>query len=333
MGKTNLLDSIYYLCMCKSHFGTKDAFVLQHEAAFFRLEGHFEKEKKHSKVVAKVIPREKKEIELNGSIYEKLADHIGFFPVVMITPFDAELALEGSEVRRKFLDNTLSQIDAEYLRALLKYNRILRQRNAVLKQFGNTRQIDHKLLDIFDEQMLESTHLIHQKRAAFSEHFIPVFQEYYKLISGNQESVTYTYHSQLSKGNLRDLLRENRQKDVVLQRSNIGIHKDDLIFKIKNFPLKKFASQGQLKSFILALKLAQYELLKKEKNCSPILLLDDIFDKLDKKRVEQLLQLLFEKDFGQIFFTDTHETRLIELLTPLQTDFKQFVIKNGALAN
>ncbi len=329
MGKTNLLDAVYYLCMCKSHFGTKDAFVLRHKAPFTRLEGHFRKGKKRFKTVAKIIPKEKKEMELNGSVYNKLADHIGTFPVVMITPFDIELALSGSEVRRKFLDNTLSQIDAGYLTALIKYNRILRQRNAALKKLGATLQTDPKLLDTFDEQMEAPAQLIHQKRAEFSDHFIPVFQEYYQLISDNQESVAYTYRSQLSEDSLRNLLQESRQKDLILQRSSTGIHKDDLLFKIESFPLKKFASQGQLKSYILALKLAQYELVKKEKTCSPILLLDDIFDKLDRKRVAQLLKLLFEKDFGQIFFTDTHETRLTEMLKQLRVSFRRFVIKNG----
>ncbi|MFK7978527.1 MAG: DNA replication/repair protein RecF [Saprospiraceae bacterium] len=331
MGKTNLLDAVYYLCMCKSHFGISDSYIKKHETTFFRLEGQFKKGKKRFKTVAKVIPKEKKTIELNDVAYTKLAEHIGQFPVVMITPFDAELALEGSEVRRKFLDNTLSQIDAEYLSALIQYNRLLKQRNATLKKFAETRKINEGLLTIFDEQMEAPAQLIHQKRKAFSAQFIPIFQAFYKTISNDQETVNYTYRSHLNENEFLRLLKENRPKDLILQRSTVGIHKDDLTFKIENFPLKKYASQGQMKSFILALKLAQYELLRREKEIAPLLLLDDIFDKLDKQRVTQLLELLFEKDFGQIFFTDTHENRLSDILTKLDTPFKRFIINFGEL--
>ncbi len=329
MGKTNMLDAIYYLCMCKSHFGVSDSYIKKHKEPFFRVEGHFKKGSKNYQTVAKVIPKEKKTFELNKVPYDTLAEHIGLFPVVMITPFDVELALEGSEVRRKFLDNTLSQLDSTYLKALIQYNRLLKQRNATLKQFGENRKVEHSLLDIFDEQMEAPAVLIHEKRKAFSDLFIPIFQEFYKIISNDQESVNYTYRSHLNDNTLVDLLKENRQKDIILQRSTIGIHKDDLIFKIEDFPLKKYASQGQTKSFILALKLAQYELLRKQKDCSPLLLLDDIFDKLDKQRVTQLLQLLFEKDFGQIFFSDTHENRLSDILTNFNKDFKRFILEEG----
>jgi len=329
MGKTNLLDAVYYLCMCKSHFGVRDSYLKKHETAFFRLEGQFKKARKTYKIVAKVIPKEKKVMELNAVAYDRLAEHIGQFPVVMITPFDSELALEGSEVRRKFLDNTLSQIDSDYLNALIQYNRLLKQRNATLKKFAETRKIDEGLLVIFDEQMDVPAQLIYQKRKAFSEQFIPIFQEFYKITSNGQETVNYTYRSHLNEGEFLPLLKENRPKDLILQRSTVGIHKDDLTFKIEKFPLKKFASQGQTKSFILALKLAQYELLRSKKNIAPILLLDDIFDKLDKQRVTQLLELLFAKDFGQIFFTDTHKNRLSDILTKLDTDFKRFIINFG----
>jgi len=305
MGKTNLLDAVYYLCMCKSHFGVRDSNIKKHETTFFRLEGQFKKGKKSFKTVAKVIPKEKKIIELNKIAYDKLAEHIGQFPVVMITPFDA----------------------------LIQYNRLLKQRNATLKKFAETRKIDEGLLTIFDEQMKQPAQLIHQKRKAFSVAFIPVFQAFYKIISNDQETVNYTYRSHLNEHEFLALVKENRPKDLILQRSTVGIHKDDLIFKIEGFPLKKYASQGQTKSFILALKLAQYELLRKEKDIAPLLLLDDIFDKLDKQRVTQLLELLFEKEFGQIFFTDTHENRLSDILTKLDTDFKRFIVNFGEIAN
>lgn len=329
MGKTNLLDAVYYLCMCKSHFGVSDTVVKQHETSFFRLEGVFVKEKKSFQTVAKVIPKEKKEFECGGVIYEKLADHIGTFPVVMITPFDIELVLEGSEVRRKFMDNTLSQLDPAYLKALMLYNRILRQRNAALKKFGESGSVDHKLLDIFDQQLVAPARLIHEKRKNFCQQFIPLFSQYYKIISNDQEKVDFAYRSALNEKEIEVLLTENRSKDLILQRTSAGLHRDDLNFRIAGYPLKKYASQGQSKSFILSLKLAQYELLKKEKACQPLLLLDDIFDKLDSERVRQLVALLFEKKIGQIFFTDTHENRLADILTRFEVDFRRFIINFG----
>jgi len=330
MGKTNLLDAIYYLCMCKSNFGIADRLIVQDTTEFFRIEGQFLKEKKPFKVVAKVQPRKKKEIELNGVVHPKLAEHIGLFPVVMITPFDIELAMDGSEVRRKFLDNSLAQIDRVYLNALLQYNRLLRQRNAALKSFSRG-NVDHALLDTLDEQMLTPATTIIEKRTAFCTDFLPIFQDYYKTISNEQEVVDCQYRSQLLSQDLKELLYQNREKDIYLQRSTVGIHKDDLVFLIKEKPLKKFASQGQLKSFILALKLAQYHLVKVRKGNLPILLLDDIFDKLDNNRVQQLLSLLFERNFGQIFFTDTHEKRLLELLQPFGLDPKRFIVKDGVV--
>jgi len=330
MGKTNLLDAIYYLCMCKSNFGITDRLVVKDSTNFFRVEGTFSKEKKNYKVVAKVQPKSKKEIEINGAIHSKLADHIGLFPVVMITPFDIELAMDGSEVRRKFLDNSLAQIDRVYLTALLQYNRILRQRNATLKS-ANGGNIDYALLDTLDEQLLNPTAIITQKRKTFCESFLPVFQKYYKIISNEQEPVDCVYRSQLIGQELSVLLQQHRERDVYLQRSTVGVHKDDLIFTIKEKPLKKFASQGQLKSYILALKLAQYHLVKSRKDSLPILLLDDIFDKLDNNRVQQLLTLLFSNNFGQIFFTDTHEERLLDLLQPYGVSSKRFIIEEGVV--
>jgi len=328
MGKTNLLDAIYYLCMCKSQFGIADRLIVQESKEFFRLTGAFKKEEKSYTVTAKVLPRQLKEISLNGVAHAKLADHIGLFPVIMITPFDIDLAMEGSETRRRFLDNTLSQINREYLAALLKYNRILRQRNAALKSF-HERMVNHTLLDSLDKQLLEPAQFIHESRVIFIESFLPVFKKYYQIIAKGQEEVNCLYKSQLKEQTLGELLAENREKDMLLQRSTVGIHKDDLQFKLKEHSVKKFASQGQLKSFILALKLAQYDFVKNSKKIPPLLLLDDIFDKLDEQRVQQLLILLFERDFGQIFFTDTQENRLVSLLQPYSQDICQLVIRNG----
>lgn len=331
MGKTNLLDAVYYLCMCKSHFGLNDSLVRKHGEDFFRLEGNFVKEEKKEKVVAKVIPRKKKAFERNDAQYDRLMDHIGLLPVVMVAPDDTAIAREGSEERRRFLDNTLSQLDRLYLRHLVKYNRLLQQRNALLKQFAAERRFDEKLLRIFDEQMLEPASYIVRTRQQFSDKFEPKLKENYRVISDKQEEVGCIYKSKLLTESFEDLLEAATEKDRILQRTTIGIHKDDLAFKISDYPLKNFASQGQLKSFILALKLAQYEFLRAEKGVAPLLLLDDIFDKLDNNRVRQLIKLILERNYGQTFITDTDERRLEEVLEGAGSDFKMFNVKNGEL--
>lgn len=331
MGKTNILDAIYYLCMCKSSVGLNDKNVVQREMAFFRLEGDFVLNDKAQEIVAKVSPGKKKEFEKAQKPYAKLLEHIGFLPVVMIVPDDTDLAKEGSEVRRRFLDNTLSQSDPQYLEYLLTYNRVLKQRNATLKQFAQQGGFDRILLETFDAQLLSPARYINQKRAAFIEQFTPVFEQYYGKISGERERVLCTYRSQLSDQDFGVLLKASIEKDRILQRTTVGIHKDDLRFFIDGFILKKFASQGQLKSFILALKLSQYEFLKQLKQKKPILLLDDIFDKLDRSRVEQLINLLIEGDFGQVFITDTYENRVEEIIQAYGSEFKKFVIENGVV--
>ncbi len=333
MGKTNLLEAVYYLCMCKCSSSINDRNVMERKADFFRLEGRFEILEKNQKVVAKVIPGKRKDFELNDVLYSKLLEHIGLIPVVMIVPDDTELAKEGSEIRRKFLDNTLSQSDSGYLEYLMVYNRVLKQRNAALKQFAQTRTYDQTLINTFDEQLIKPANYICEKRAAFIKSFSPVFENYYKSISGEQESVRCTYRSQLqdNEEDFRALLKSSNEKDRILQRTTCGIHKDDLRFFIDDFALKKFASQGQLKSFVLAMKLAQYDFLKQIKECKPLLLLDDIFDKLDRSRVEQLVRLLIEGDFGQIFITDTHEKRMEEIIKNFGTDYKKFIIEEGKI--
>ncbi len=329
MGKTNLLDAIYYLCMCKSSTSLNDRNVMKRQADFFRIEGQFIIEKKKHKIVAKVIPGKKKEFEKNAIPYKRLLEHIGLLPVVMIVPDDTELAKEGSEVRRKFLDNTLSQSNPQYLSQLIHYNRILKQRNSALKQFAQSQSFDQALIHTFDEQMTKPANFIAECRAAFVSEFSPVFEKFYKTISGGQECVRCDYKTQLFDIDFRKQLEENIGKDRILQRTTTGIHKDDLKFYINEFPLKKFASQGQLKSFVLAMKLAQYEFLKSIKNKSPILLLDDIFDKLDKNRVEHLISLLINGDFGQVFITDTHENRIQEIIEKFGSNFNKFVIESG----
>lgn len=330
MGKTNLLDAVYYLCMTKSHTALIDSSVIRHGAHFFRLEALFQKDGKRDKIVAKIIPRKKKAFERNDVPYPRLADHIGEYPVVIIAPNDTNIVLEGSEVRRRFLDNTLSQLDPIYLRSLLSYNKILEQRNALLKQFAERRSFNKNLLETYNTQLLEPAQLICNKRKDFIGTFCKVLQEIYEFISQQRETISCQYESKLLETPFATLLQASTEKDRALQRTTTGIHKDDLELKINGYPAKQFASQGQLKSLVLSLKLAQYEILRREKKMQPLLLLDDIFDKLDKTRVSHLLKLLLEKSFGQIFITDTDENRVTEIVAQLNTPYQKFQIDNGS---
>lgn len=335
MGKTNVLDAIYYLCMCKSHFKTSDRNIVRHETDFFRLEGNFvistsEKQPQIDKVVAKVQPRKRKDFERNQATYDRLSEHIGCFPVVMIAPDDTLMAMEGSEERRRFLDNTLCQLDNQYLSNLIHYNKVLSQRNKLLKQMAEARTFDEILVQSYDVQLCSPAIYIHQKRKEWMLAFEPIFKSYYAQISGNKEEVNCIYQSKLTDNDFAQLLADNIEKDRILQRTTVGVHKDDLKFIFNDVAVKQFASQGQLKSYILALKLAQYELLRQQKGMAPILLLDDIFDKLDENRVEQLLELLIhKKEFGQIFITDTHENRVTEIVKKFDIEHEKFVVEFG----
>lgn len=331
MGKTNFLDAIYYLCMTKSHFGLTDSYLVQHEQNFFRLQGDFNTPDRPKKIVAKYQLRKKKVFESNQVPYTRLADHIGELPIVMVAPDDSQLATEGSEIRRKFIDNTLSQIDSQYLRQLILYNKLLKQRNALLKKMAEEHTYDASLVSTYNQQMLKPAQFIFEKRKAFAEVLQPVFQLMYKYISKEAESVELSYKSPLQKKDMAQILRDNQEKDRLLQRTTSGIHRDDLTFEIGERPLKKFASQGQLKSYILALKLSQYEILREYKEVEPILLLDDIFDKLDQYRVYQLLELLITGQFGQVFLSDTNVNRVAKTLQKLKAVHKQFLVEEGTI--
>jgi DNA replication and repair protein RecF len=242
------------------------------------------------------------------------------------------MAMEGSEERRRFLDNTLCQLDNQYLTYLMHYNKVLSQRNKLLKQFAETRTFDKILVQSYDAQLLPSANYIHQKRQEWMADFEPIFVDYYNQISGEREAVKCIYQSKLSETDFESLLSETLEKDRILQRTTMGVHKDDLKFVFNDVPVKQFASQGQLKSYILALKLAQYELLRQEKEIAPILLLDDIFDKLDESRVQHLLELLIQKkEFGQVFITDTHENRVTEIIEKFEVNFGKFIVRNGEI--
>jgi DNA replication and repair protein RecF len=332
MGKTNLLDAIYYLCMGKSYFQAPDMYLARHDTGFFRLEGHFKREGRLEKIVAKVQVRKKKELERNDARYEKLSEHVGLLPVVFIAPDDAQLIQTGSEERRRFLDNTLCQIDAIYLQRLIAYQKALKQRNALLKQLGEKQTYQTKLIEAYDRQMDEPARYLHQRRAAFVEQFRPILRQAVLQLSEGGESVDCHYESELNELSFEALMEANRDKDQLLERTCAGPHRDDLRFTLAERPLKKFGSQGQLKSFLIALKLGQYELLRQEKQAAPLLLLDDIFDKLDPSRVEHLLRLMRDKAYGQIFITDTDRPRLENLISRFAREFRIFQVENGQVA-
>lgn len=333
MGKTNLLDAVYYLCMGKSHFQGTDRNVVRQGDEFFRLEGYFFLKEKKEKIVAKVVPGKQKTIERNDDPYPRISDHVGLLPVVFMAPDDTALALEGSEERRRFLDNTLCQLDHRYLEELVTYNKVLEKRNAQLRQFAERGNFNALLLAAFDRQLLEPARYLLEKRQHFIGEFQPVFNEFYRVICGGREEVNCRYRSQLADTDFATLLAGSVEKDRILQRTTTGIHKDDLVFHLNDLALKRFASQGQLKSFVLALKLAQFEILKKEKGETPILLLDDLFDKLDDDRVSQLIELLVKDGFGQVFITDTHPERAEEMARNFEGQYKKFIIANGVVVD
>lgn len=317
MGKTNLLDAIYYLSMTKSYLSSNDTLVSRFNSDFFRLEGNYIRLEQTEKIVAKIQLNKPKVFEVNLDPLTKLSSHIGFLPVVFIAPDDISIITEGSELRRKFLDNTLSQTDKAYLSHLIQYNRILFQRNSFLKQMSNEKISDPILLNIYDEQMDKPANYIFKARTEFIKQFNPVFNKIYTRISNEKEMVDVSYNSNLYHESFATLLVVSKKKDIFLQRTTEGIHKDDLIFTLEKNPLKKFASQGQRKSFLLALKLAQFTFLKNSIGIDPILLLDDIFDKLDPTRVQSLINHLITDFSGQIFISDTHKDRIPEILNNL----------------
>lgn len=324
MGKTNVLDALHFLCLCKSHTQLNDRHLIRHGASFFRLEGRFDENGKSIKVAATYQTGEKKEITRNGKPFERLIDYIGQYPVVMIAPDDISLVQEGSEDRRRFLDATLSQISPDYLQRLVLYNALVKQRNALLKLFAQHHRFDAALLESLDRQLPAPAMAIFEQRKAFVKDFQPVFSEYYAAISGGKEEVDTIYRSELEAGDYAGCLAEALEKDRILQRSTFGPHRDDLELLMNDRPVKKFASQGQLKSFLLALRLAQYEVLRQHKGIAPLLLLDDIFDKLDVQRVRQLVALLIGRDFGQIFMTDTQRERIEAVVASFPGDYRMF---------
>ena len=323
-GKTNILDAVHYLSICKSYMNVIDRQNIRFDQPFFSIQGVWEKENSETNIHCAVKIGSKKVFRRNKKEYEKLADHIGQFPAVMISPYDRDLISEGSELRRKWMDGILAQFDRRYLELIQRYSRVLEQRNALLKNMAEHRLFDRESIDVWNVQMIDLGHQIFEKRQAFLDEFIPVFQKHYAAIGLDQEEVTLEYKSQLHEHSMEELLTLFEKKDAMKRYSNAGIHRDDLLFKIKGHPVKKFGSQGQQKSFIIALRLAQYEWLKQHLNTTPVLLLDDIFDKLDHSRVTKLMQLVSDHFFGQVLVTDTDLERVQSIFAENELESKLF---------
>lgn len=327
-GKTNLLDAVYYLSFCKSHSNTIDSQNITHDEPFFVLNGCYDSCDEEHEIYCGLKRKQKKQFKRNKKEYERLSDHIGLIPLVIVSPNDTELILGGSEERRKFVDGFISQYDKQYLHSLIAYNKALTQRNALLK----TEVADETLLDIWETQMAQNGEYIFERRREFIEQFVPFFNEFHRFISQEKESVELAYHSQLQEQNdLKSLLKEVRQRDLIIGHTTRGIHKDDLEMKMGNLPIKKIGSQGQNKTYLIALKLAQFDFLKRIVNVKPILLFDDIFDKLDAERVQQIILLLKNNRFGQVFISDTNREHISEILKSTGCEYHLYTVKGGEI--
>ncbi|MEO6916749.1 MAG: DNA replication and repair protein RecF, partial [Chitinophagaceae bacterium] len=310
IGKTNLLDALYYLCFTKSYFTRNEGLNVLEGSAGFRLEAKIEHSAQPFMITCILRENGKKEISVNGQSCQRFASHIGRFPAVMIAPDDVQIITGGGEERRRFLDTLISQLDQHYLLSLIQYNKILQQRNSLLKSFAESRRVNNQLLEVMDEQLSGPGTLISEKRQSFLQKFLPLIGDSYKLISGENYEVGISYQSQLSGTSFLNLLHQFRDRDYVSQRTNGGIHKDDLEITLKGQLFKSMASQGQRKSMLFALKLAEFEMLREQNGFAPLLFLDDVFEKLDEQRIDNLLNRVCVGNNGQIFFSDTHEERL-----------------------
>jgi DNA replication and repair protein RecF len=327
VGKTNILDAIHYLSLTKSFFNNLDSANIKHGEDFFILQGVFYREEEDN-ILCSFHKMKQKTLKRNGKEYQRLSDHVGKYPVVMISPADSALISEGSEERRKFLNKIISQYNPEYLNAILNYNKALQQRNKLLHDSGNSAGFDYEAVTIWDEQLSRYGRFAFTERESLIKELIPVFQEYYTMISGSRESVRLSYRSHFREGDFNEIIKNALPKDRSLGYTTVGIHKDDLIFEMDNYPVKALGSQGQQKSYLVALKLAKFDYIKRKAGFRPILLLDDIFDKFDAGRVSQIIRLVGNHRFGQIFITDTDQERLQVILNELNTDFRLFRIND-----
>jgi len=331
-GKTNVLDGIHYLSLTKSALQSSDALSIQHNAEFFTVKGKFSVASSPLEVRCTLEQGKKKLIFQNGKAVDKVSDHVGKIPLVLIAPDDTELIKGGSEDRRKFFDGLLAQVDHPYLVQLIRYHHFLKQRNALLKQFADTGRRDLSLLSTYEEELIPLSQSLALRRAALIQEINPSLQRYYEELSTGREQVGLSYETEALREDFTQYYLSMRPKDFAIKNSHVGIHKDDFDFQIDSHPLKKFGSQGQQKSFIIALKLAQFELFEKAKGEKPLLLLDDIFDKLDEERIAKLLQLVSQGNFGQLFITDARPERSKEILETIQAEVAYFLVEDGVVS-
>ena len=324
VGKTNVLDAIYHLAFTKSYFNPVSSQNIHHGQDFFLVDGFFSRSDKEERIQISLKRGQKKKIKRNGKDYDKFSDHIGFIPLVIISPADRDLISEGSDTRRKFMDTAISQKNKRYLNALISYNKVLSQRNALLKYFAANHTFNTETLNVYNSQLTEYGSYVFRERQEFLKVFTPIFKSRYAVISGDLEEVNLIYKSDLSEGPLVDRLEDALNKDRALQYTSVGVHKDDLKFEIGAHPIKKFGSQGQQKSYLVALKLAQFEFLKSQSGVTPLLLLDDIFDKLDDQRVSHIISLVEDDNFGQLFISDTNEERTVKVVKEVHQSYKIF---------
>ncbi|MBT1702051.1 DNA replication/repair protein RecF [Chryseosolibacter indicus] len=329
-GKTNLLDAIHFLSLTKSAFTSADNYCIKQGEQFFSIKSTFSRGNTHHELLCAVQSGAKKVFREDANDYPKLSDHIGKYPVVLIAPDDTALVKEGSEERRKFFDSMISQLDKAYLEALIQYTYAIKQRNSLLKMFADTHSFDGLALESYDRMLVRSGNTLYNKRAAFVGEFVTVFKRYYDFIVDNEE-VDLRYNSELKNTSFEDGLLKNKQRDLYLQRTSFGVHRDDYQFTLGTGDLKRLGSQGQQKSFIIALKLAQFEIIKNAKGIKPILLLDDIFDKLDDARIGKLLELIRNEEFGQLFITDARPDRTAALLDQIHVSATMFNVDNGSI--
>lgn len=324
-GKTNILDAVYYLSMSKSALTMTDGQSILHGEEFFVVEGSYTTDEGRQELVnCSFSRRAGKVLKRNGKEYDRIADHVGNYPVVIVSPQDSELITDAAEERRRYLNAFLAQIDRKTLHSLMRYNAVLAERNRFLKMSS-----DESMLQIYDMQLSEHAHVVYEGRKDIISKMQPLVEEYYKILSDDSEKVEIVYRSELSELPMQDLLLRSRQRDICNQFTTSGIHRDDIIFRIGGYPLRKYGSQGQQKSFLIALKLAQYRLLAEQRGEKPILLLDDLFDKLDMQRVERLLELVAREDFGQICITDCNKSRLQQTLSSAVKEYKLFMVEGG----
>ena len=332
VGKTNILDAIHYLSLTKSFFNSIDGISIKHGEEYFIIDGTFIRYDDEDRIYCAFQKQKQKVLKKNGKEYQRLSDHVGRYPVVMISPADSALILEGSEERRKFMNKIISQYDAGYLDSVLRYGKALQQRNKLLKNFGISGGFDEEMLRMWDVQLVKYGTSVYNERKTLVDELVPVFREYYSMISSGKEEVRLSYISHLDEGDFAEALIDNVGKDRALEYTTTGIHKDDLSLEMGGHPVRILGSQGQQKSYLVALKLAKFDYISRKSGIAPVLLLDDIFDKFDAERVEQIIRLVGNHRFGQIFITDTHQSRLHDILSSHDTDYRLFRISDNSVA-